>query len=236
MELEYKEEYIDLLSKEAYSHAITTGIIVSIILALASSIVLIVVFRILNLVHLLIYLVALVIVPINVLTYIVAHKIAHNVLNEAKIFVDVISKVANTLNTTHVELLETPPPPYTSVLKTNKYYVVVSYYGYRGVHVTILDPVKIDKEEGYAAIYMKKSRELLATIKINNVDLRIYRLLAVLPEPVEDAIVEGSFYSYEFTIYKLDPDKLISLIRKVFMEIKRMRQLYPREEEEKKEK
>ena len=226
MELEYKEEYIDLISHEVYSHTITTGVIVSIVLALASSIVLVVLFRISNLLYLFLYLLALVVLPMNVIAYVVAKRLSRNAKNETRIFVEAIEKIAQKLGSRKVELLETPPPPYIGIIKRGKYYVVISYYGFRGVVVSILDPLETRKIEGYVAIHLKKSRELITITDLDDkVKLRVYRLLAVLPEPLEDATVEGRFYSYEFRTLSFDPDKLSDYINKVFETISKMRRL-----------
>ena len=226
MELEYKEEYVDLISHEVYSHTLTTGVIVSIVLALASSIVLVVLLRVNSLLYLFLYLLALVVLPMNVIAYIVAKRLSRNAKNETRVFVEAVEKIAQKLGSRKVELLETPPPPYIGVIKHGKYYVVISYYGFRGVIVSILDPLETRRVEGYVAVYLKKSRELITVTDLDDkVKLRVYKLLAVLPEPLEDAIVEGRFYSYEFRMLVFDPDKLGDYINKVFQTINKMRSL-----------
>jgi hypothetical protein len=227
LELEYKEEYIELVSSEVHSHTVTTGAIISIILALVSSIVIVVVLRVHSLIDLTIYTILFVIVPVNVLAYVMAKRNSKIALREAREFLNAVEKIASDLNTKKVELLELTPPPYIAILKSGKYYIAISYYGYRGVYVSILDPLDVEREEGYVAVYMKKSREILARREIDSSILRIYKLVAVLPEPLEDAILEGAFYSYDFILYKLDPEKIVENIKRVFEEIRRARELYP---------
>lgn len=226
LEIEYKEEYVELLPKEAYSHTIIRGVIVSIILAIVSLVVVLVLFP-LNFLYLLLLIIGLVIVPVNIITYFVARDIENNVRREAKIFADVIAKLSEIFKTRRAELLETPPPPYVGIIKTGNYYIGISYYGYGETYVSILDPLDIEREEGYASIYIRKSRELLSTMKIDDETVKVYRLEAILPEPIEDFVIGGIFYSYEFMIRELDPSKIYRIVTSVFKEIKRLRELYP---------
>jgi len=224
MELKYADEYVKLIAHEVKYHAVLTGVVVSVVLALASSIVLVAVFRIRSLIDLAIYVVSIVIIPVNILNYILARRSARVAEKTAKDFVKAVEYVAKALNTQRVELLEVPPPPYIAVIKRDKYYVVLAYYGVEGVHVMLLEPFNVRREEGYTAIFMRRSSELLARESIgDNVVLKISKITALLPEPLEDVTNEGVFYAYEFYLPSLSVSNIVAGIEKVFELIHRLR-------------
>jgi len=224
MELKYADEYVKLVAHEVKYHAILTGVVVSVILALASSIVLVAVFRVKSLIDLAIYVASIVVLPINIFNYILARRSAKVAEKAARDFAKAVEDVARLLNTQKAELLEMPPLPYIAVIKRDKYYIVLAYYGVEGVHVILLEPFRVRQEEGYTAIFMKKSSEPLATESIGDkVVLKISKITAILPEPLEDVTNEGVFYAYEFYLPHLSVSSIVAGIEKVFELIRELR-------------
>jgi len=224
MELKYADEYVKLIAHEVKYHAVLTGVVVSVVLALASSIVLVAVFRVKSLIDLAIYVTSIVVIPVNILNYMLARRSARVAEKAARDFAKAVEDMAKALNTQRVELLEMPPPPYTAVIKLDKYYVVLAYYGIEGVQVMLLEPLNVRREEGYTAIFMKRSSDLLATENIgNNVVLKISKITAILPEPLEDITNEGVFYAYEFYLPHLSVSSIVAGIERVFELIRELK-------------
>jgi len=224
MELKHADEYVKLISHEVKYHAVLTGVVVSVILALASSIVLVALFRVKSLIDIAVYVVSIVVLPVNILNYILARRSARVAEKTARDFAKAVEDVARLLNTQRVELLEMPPPPYIAVIKRDKYYIVLAYYGVEGVHVMLLEPFKVRQEEGYTAIFMRRSSELLATESIgDNVVVKVSKITAILPEPLEDFTNEGVFYAYEFYLPHLSVSSIVAGIEKVFELIRGLR-------------
>jgi len=224
MELKYTDEYVKLIAYEVKYHAILAGVVVSVILALASSIVLVAVFRVRSLINLTVYVASIVVLPVNILNYILARRSARVAEKAARDFAKAVEDVSRLLNTQRVELLEMPPPPYIAVIKRDKYYIVLAYYSVEGVHVMLLEPFKVRQEEGYTAIFMKKSSELLAMESIGgNVALKVSKITAIVPEPLEDVTNEGVFYAYEFYLPHLSVSSIVTGIEKTFELIRALR-------------
>ncbi len=229
MELEYKDEYPEEVSRGVYSHTITIGVIMSILLSIASLIVIVLVFHITSLIELFMYMALIVLAPMLIISYIAARRLSKTAYKEARRFVEVVVKLSNKIGTDKVELLENPPPPYIALMKHGKYYIAMNHYGYRGVYVTVFEPFDTSYVKGYVSVYLKKKRELITCEYIDNHKICIYKLLAVFPVPLEDKLIEGIFYTYEFYLTKLDADKIYEVLDKLFKEIKRLRELYPGE-------
>lgn len=227
MELEYRDKYVEDISKATYSHTLTLGMTLSILIGICSLIVLAILLRGAGAFLIMISITISIIVVVNIIGVLVGRSISRKTLEEASLFVETISRIASEINCDKVELLEKPPPPYTAVLRYGKYYVVISYYSGRGVYVSILEPMDVDYEEGYVPIYLKKSREKLACSNVGGYDVCVYKVVATLPVPLEDKIIEGRFYTYDFMIQKLVSEKIIDGMRKTLVEIERIRSLYP---------
>lgn len=220
LDLSSKSEYVKIVSKNTYSQIITTGIVVSIILGIVSIVFISVLFniwKIKNMFHYIIVFTTIVVIT-NTISYIVAKRSIGKTMNLANKFIDFIEKLSIALNCDRVELLENTPLPYIAVFKQSKYYIVIKYYDYY-TEVNILDPFKISRSEGYIPIYIRKHSEIMSCRDVGIVKTCIYRVNAVLPEPGEDAIIEGLFYSREFRIVKRDVDYLIKAILSVLREI-----------------
>lgn len=227
MELEYRDKYVEDIGKATYSHTLTLSVTLSILLGVCSLIVLAILFRGAGAFSLMISSTISIIVVVNIIGALVGRSVTRKTLEEASLFVVTISRVASVINCDKVELLEKPPPPYTAVSRYGKFYIVISYYSSRGVYVSILEPMDVDYEEGYVPIYLKKSRQKLACSNVGGYEVCVYKVVATLPEPLEDKMIEGRFYTYDFMIQKLDSEKIIDGVRKTLDGIERIRSLYP---------
>jgi len=224
MLLEDKNEYVELLIKQAKSHIVTTGIIVAIILYLTSLVAYTILLKNTG-IHVVLAVSALTVpLPITIVSILHARRAIKNVEIQAWKFIDFIEKFTVYLGNSNVELLETPPPPFISIIKHSEWYIGLSYDPYRGLNISILEPFKTRTEDGYAPVYIKKSKEILARREVNDVNIGVYKLQAIIPEPGRDYIVEGVFYSYEFNLSSLDPVKAFNTVDKILSSIKALRE------------
>lgn len=220
MDLSSKSEYIDIIRKNVYSYIVTTGIIVSIILGIVSVIFASVLFSIWKITNIMYYFLVflIIVVFINTISFITAKRNVRKTDDLVRRFIDLVEKTSIVINCHKVELLELTPPPLIAVLKRDKYYIVIKYYGFY-TEVNLLDPVKTSRSEGYAPVYLRKSSEILSSQKINSIEIRTFRITSVVTEPLEDAVTEGLFYSREFRIVERNIDSIVRIIATVLREL-----------------
>jgi len=223
MLLEDRNDYVELLVKQTKSHVVTTGIIVAIILYLTSLVAFVILLRDMGIHQVLAVSALTVPLPITIVSIIHARRSIKNIKSQAWKFIEFIEKFTMNLENPRVELLETPPPPFISIIRHSEWYIGLTYDPYRGLNISILEPFKTRTEDGYVPVYIKKSREILARREVNGVIVEVYKLYAIIPEPGKDYIVAGVFYSYEFKLSSLDPVKAFNIVYKILSGIKELR-------------
>lgn len=220
MDLNSRSDFVKLVCRNTYSQIVTTGIIVSIILGIVSVIFTSVLFNIWKLRGIFHYIIvfSIVVVLTNTLSYIVARRSISRTNILANRFIEFIEKLSIAINSDKVELLETAPLPFIAVLKQSKNYIVVKHYDYY-TDVSVLDPFKVSKTEGYIPIYLRKHSEIMTCREIGFIKTCTYRVSCVIPEPNEDAIIEGLFYSREFRLVSRELDYLVKNIVSILREL-----------------
>ncbi len=225
MELKYADHYPEEVASATMTHVVVIGLVAAIILSIVSAVFIVVFFKIIAPFKLIEYIVLFVTIPVIVLSIISGLIQRRKALHDAEVFVDYIRKVSDKIGTDKIELLEKPVPPHVGVAKYRGYYIVFEYYGGKNIYVKLLNPIEIERLEGYSPIYVVRKREFLSIDTINNKQVRISKAIHIFPEPLGEQVIYGYFLSYMFSDKLENIDKLVKYIDLLIDKIKTQRSL-----------
>ena len=191
---EEPENYAGLVKVSTLSYIATVGVVVAVILTITGLIAFTVLRHgqlVLSILDALTYVFA----PMMILVAIYSYYRAGRTYRGALEFYELAVKIAEAIGVSNGELLEKPAPPYIVIYRRSRRYIVVRKEDGITV-VNLLEPVKINHEEGYAPVYMWKTREVLMYKNIEGYRAAWIKLWALFPDPQTGSIVHGEFTAY----------------------------------------
>jgi hypothetical protein len=220
LELREADNYPGEVASATLTHVVVIGMVAAIILSIVSAVFIVVFFRIIAPLKLIEYIVLFVTIPVIVLSIISGYIQRRRALRDAEVFIEYVRKLAGGMGTEKIELLEKPVPPHIGVAKYRGYYIVFEYYGGRTIYIRLLNPIEVERLEGYSPIYIIRKNEFLSNDTINDKRVRISKAIYIFPEPLGEQVVYGYFLSYMFSDKLENVDKHVKYIDSLIDKIK----------------
>ncbi len=208
---EEPEAYASTIRSMTLSYVVVVGEVIVSILAIAG----LIAFGILRgeLVSSIIDVIIYVFLPLTVLVVVYAVHEAKKVYRQALEFYRTAKIVSEEFDLKHVELLESPAPPFAAIYRINRKYLVLRRLD-KYATISILDPIRGVGRKEYTPILLWRERERLFYKEVDGVRIKISRVEAYLPDPKNEEMVEGLFIAYTTTtIY--NTARIVKILRKL---------------------